>query len=127
MMSFQTDKQRVNGLGTAHEGAHHFWVQRLTAVALIPLSVLFVLPFAYNLGADFDRVRAAYAHPINAIIAILFFGVMFRHLQLGLQVVIEDYVHGKVKRMTCLLLNTAFCWVFALTGIFAVARIAFAA
>jgi len=126
-MSYKTDRQRVEGLGTAHDGVHHFWVQRLTAVALIPLAALFVLPFAYNLGGDFDDVRQAYAHPINAIIAILFFGVMFRHLQLGLQVVIEDYVHGKVKHLTCLLLNTAFCWLFGLTAIFAVARIAFAA
>ena len=126
-MDFQTDKQRALGHGTAHEGTHHFWIQRVTAVALIPLAVLFVLPFAYNLGGEFDEVRAAYAHPINAIIAILFFGVMFRHLQLGLQVVIEDYVHGKAKKMTCLLLNTAFCWLFGLTAIFAIARIAFTA
>ncbi|MEX0971050.1 MAG: succinate dehydrogenase, hydrophobic membrane anchor protein [Paracoccaceae bacterium] len=126
-MGYKTDRQRVEGLGTAHDGVHHFWVQRLTAVALVPLAILFVLPFAYNLGGDFNEVRAAYAHPINAIVAILFFGVMFRHLQLGLQVVIEDYVSGKAKRLTCLFLNTAFCWLFGLIAVFAVARIAFSA
>tara|TARA_R110002124_G_scaffold124678_4_gene283773 strand:+ start:4377 stop:4757 length:381 start_codon:yes stop_codon:yes gene_type:complete len=126
-MSFRTDRQRVEGLGTAHDGVHHFWLQRVTALALVPLAILFVLPFAYNLGGDFDDMRAAYAHPINAIIAILFFGVMFRHLQLGLQVVIEDYVSGKAMRLTCLFLNIGFCWLFGLAAVFAIARIAFTA
>ena len=124
-MDFHTDKQRAPGHGTAHEGTHHFWIQRVTAVALIPLAVLFVLPFAYNLGGDFDEVRAAYAHPINAIIAILFFGVMFRHLQLGLQVVIEDYIHKESVKVTSLLLVKGGALLLGACSAFAVLRLTF--
>jgi len=123
-MSYLTDRKRVQGLGSAKSGTHHFISQRVTAIALIPLVVLFVLPFGYNLGAGYDRVIAAYSHPINAIIAALFFITVFTHLRLGLQVVIEDYVHGKMARTALLLANTLFCWLFGLTGVFAVAKIA---
>jgi len=123
-MSYLTDRKRVQGLGSAKSGTHHFISQRVTAIALIPLVVLFVLPFGYNLGAGYDRVIAAYSHPINAIIAALFFITIFIHLRLGLQVVIEDYVHGKMARTALLLANTLFCWLFGLTGVFAVAKIA---
>ena len=123
-MSYLTDKKRVQGLGSAKTGTHHFISQRVTAIALIPLTVLFVLPFGYNLGAGYDRVIEAYSHPVNAIIAILFLFTVFTHLRLGLQVVIEDYVHGKTARTALLLANTLFCWLFGLTGIFAVAKIA---
>ena len=126
-MAYRTDRQRVLGLGSANEGAEHWWSQRLTAVALVPLALLFLFPFARSLGADFETVRATYAHPFNAIVAILFLGVAFRHLQLGVQVVIEDYVHGSAARTGALLANTLLCWAFALAGIFAVAKIAFTA
>ena len=123
-MSYLTDRKRVQGLGSAKMGTGHFINQRVTAIALIPLTVLFVLPFGYNLGAGYDRVIEAYSHPVNAIIAILFLFTVFMHLRLGLQVVIEDYVHGKTARTVLLLTNTLFCWLFGLTGIFAVAKIA---
>ena len=124
-MSYLTDRKRVSGLGSAKDGTHHFITQRITALALIPLAILFVIPFAYNLGATYDRVLEAYSHPVNAIIAILFFITVFTHLKLGLQVVIEDYVHGKFMRNTCLIANILFCWLFGLTGVFAIAKIAF--
>lgn len=124
-MSYLTDRKRVIGLGSAKDGTHHFITQRITALALIPLAILFVIPFAYNLGAGHERVLEAYSHPINAIIAILFFITAFTHLKLGLQVVIEDYVHGKFKRNLCLIVNVLFCWLFGLTGVFAIAKIAF--
>jgi succinate dehydrogenase / fumarate reductase membrane anchor subunit len=95
-------------------------------VALVPLAILFIFPLAATIGGSFEEVRQVYANPFNAIVAILFIAVMFRHLSLGLQVVIEDYVHGKTARTTALLLNTGFCWLFGLTGVFAVAKIAFA-
>ncbi len=123
-MSFLTDKKRVSGLGSAKEGVGHFISQRVTSIALIPLSILFVLPFGYNLGAGYDRVIEAYSHPINALIAILFIITTFTHLRLGLQMVIEDYVDGKFARVTLLLGNTLFCWLFGLTGVFAIAKIA---
>ena len=123
-MSHLTDKKRVHGLGSAKDGTGHFISQRVTAIALIPLVVLFTVPFGYNLGAGYDRVIEAYSHPVNAIVAILFFIALFTHLRLGLQVVIEDYVHGHGARTALLIANTLFCWLFGLTGVFAIAKIA---
>jgi succinate dehydrogenase / fumarate reductase membrane anchor subunit len=125
-MSYRTDRQRVTGLGTAKAGTGHWWAQRLTSVALVPLVLLFLFPFARSLGAPYEVVRATYAHPFNAIVAILLILVGFLHLQQGVQVVIEDYVHDKAARTALLLANTLLTWAFALTGIFAVAKIAFA-
>lgn len=126
-MRYQTDRQRVRGLGTAHEGTGHWWSQRLTSIALVPLTIFFLFPFVQNLGSDWETVRASYASPVNAIVAVLFFVVGFVHLQQGLQVVIEDYVHEKALRTAALLANTFLCWAFALAAVFAVAKIAFAA
>ena len=80
-----------------------------------------------QMRANFEAVRAIYAAPLNAIVAVLFFIVGFWHLQQGVQVVIEDYVHDKPTRTAAILLNTLLTWAFALTGIFAVAKIAFTA
>jgi succinate dehydrogenase / fumarate reductase, membrane anchor subunit len=126
-MSYRTVKARVLGLGTAHEGAGHWWSQRLTSIALVPLTFLFLFPFVRSLGDDFETVRATYAHPFHAIVAILFIGATFLHLQQGLQVVIEDYVHDRPLKTGALLANTLLCWAFGLSGIFAVAKIAFTA
>jgi succinate dehydrogenase membrane anchor subunit len=126
-MSYRTDRQRVAGLGSAHDGIDHWWSQRLTAIALVLLTLLFLFPFAQSLGGSFEAVRATYARPFHAIVAILFLLVAFRHLQLGIQVVIEDYISDKPLRTAALLANTLLCWAFALTGVFAVARIAFSA
>lgn len=126
-MGFRTDRQRVQGLGTAREGTGHWWRQRVTAVALVPLTLFFLFTFARNLGADFETVRATYASPFNAVMAILFILTACIHLQLGLQVVIEDYVHGHATRTAALLANILLTWALALTGVFAVARIAFSA
>ena len=125
-MAFRTPRARVRGLGAAKEGTHHFWQQRVTAVAMIPLTILFVIPFAGALGSGYEHARALYANPWHALIAVLFIGVGFRHLALGLQVVIEDYVPHHGWRAGLLIANTMFCFVFALAGIFAVAKIALA-
>ena len=124
-MSYNTSMSRVIGLGSAKDGVHHWWGQRLTSLALIPLSALFVIPLAGAIGGSFEYVRALYASPFNAIVAILFIAVTFRHLQQGLQVVIEDYVHARGPLIAALLGNILFCWLFGLTGVFAVAKMAF--
>jgi succinate dehydrogenase / fumarate reductase membrane anchor subunit len=124
-MGFRTDLQRVQGLGTAGDGVGHWWSQRLTSVAMVPLTVVFLFPFAQNLGGTWEAVRESYGHPFNAVVAILFLAVGFRHLQQGIQVVVEDYVHDKPLRTALLLANTLLTLAFAATGIFAVAKIAF--
>lgn len=125
-MSYRTDRQRVDGLGSAKEGVGHWWAQRISSIALVPLTLLFLFPFARHLGGDYETVRAAYAHPFNAIVALLLIITVFAHLKQGLQVVIEDYIHDKPMLVALQLLNTLFCWAMGLIGVFAVARIAFA-
>ncbi|HRO10774.1 succinate dehydrogenase, hydrophobic membrane anchor protein [Amaricoccus sp.] len=126
-MQFRTDRQRVQGLGASGDGVGHWWSQRITSIALVPLTIVFIFPFVQALGSDFERVREVYSHPFNAVVAILFFAVGFRHLQQGIQVVIEDYVHDKPLMVGLQLANTLLTFAFAMTAIFAVAMIAFAA
>ena len=124
-MSYKTDMARVTGLGSAKDGTHHWWSQRITSIALIPLTFFFVFPFARALSAPYEEVIAIYSSPFNAIMASLFIFVGFVHLMQGLQVVIEDYVHAKAMRTGLLLANTLFCWGLAFAGVFAIAKIAF--
>ena len=125
-MAYRTERQKVQGLGVSGHGAGHWWSQRVTSLALVPLTICFVFPFAQALGGTFEGVREVYGHPFNAVVAILFLAIGFLHLQQGIQVVIEDYVHDKRLRMVLLLANTLFTAAFGFTGIFAVAKIAFA-
>ncbi len=122
-MSFLTDRARANNHGSAKEGTDHWWQQRVTAVALVPLGLFFIFPFARALGSGYEAVIALYSHPLHAIVACLFILVAFNHLRLGLQVVIEDYVHGMIKT-PAMLANIAFCGAFAFAGVFAIVRIA---
>lgn len=124
-MSYLTDRVRVTGLGSARDGTDHFWRQRITAIALVPLGLLFIFPFAIALGDGYEAVRALYGAPYHAIVAGLFILVGCNHLRLGIQVVVEDYVHGGA-RAAILVLNTLICTLFAFGGLFAIARIAFA-
>ncbi len=124
-MRFQTDRQRVEGLGSAKDGTTEWWRQRVSAVALLPLVALFVFPLARAIGADYDAVRAIYQNPFNAIVAVLFFITIMAHLRQGLQEVIVDYVHGKAALTTALLANTMFTALIGVIGVFSVAKIAF--
>ncbi len=124
-MGFQTNFRKVEGLGSSKEGTHHWWLQRLSAIALIPLALLFVYTFLPTLGTGYDTFIATYSSLGNAIIAILFLIVGFFHLRLGMQVVIEDYVHAKFWKVLLIVSNTLFCWGFMIVGVIAIARIAF--
>lgn len=122
-MTYQTSYKRVLGLGSAKDGTRHWWLLRLSSIALVPLAPLFVLSFARALGSGYDAVAATYANPWNALVAILFLLVGFQHLKDGLQVVIEDYMHGKAARTALIVLNSLLCWGLAIAGVFAVVRI----
>ncbi len=122
----RTPRARVSGLGASGQGTHHWWLQRISALALLPLTLLFMVPFAGLLGGGHTEALAHYAHPVHALVAVLFIAVAFRHLALGLQVVVEDYVHAKAWRTGLLVGNTMFCFAFGLAGVFAVLKIAFA-
>ncbi|GJM10972.1 MAG: succinate dehydrogenase membrane anchor subunit [Lysobacteraceae bacterium] len=92
-MSLRTPLGKAIGLGSAQSGAHHWWMQRVTAVALIPLALWFVWSLMSLLGADQATVQAWISQPLNAAMLMALVIAMFYHAQLGLQVVIEDYVH----------------------------------
>lgn len=126
-MSYITDRKRVDGVGSSIGGVDHWISQRLTAMALIPLTMLFLFPFMRTLGADHATMLQTYAHPFNAIVAVMFFIVLSKHLQQGLQVVIEDYVHGPRILLASLLLNRMVWAGVAVIAVFAVAKIAFSA
>ena len=124
-MDYRTDRNRVQGLGAAHEGAGHWWSQRITSIALIPLTLLFLFPFARALGQGHGAVLELYGHWGHAFVAILFLAVGFWHLMQGLQVVIEDYVPSKTPRTALILANTLLNGVLGAAGVFAVAKMAF--
>ncbi len=124
-MSMRTPLKNVRGLGSAKEGTSHWWHQKITAVALIPL---FVIALAYVIslvGADYERVRYILSLPFTSLILLLLIGMTFYHMKLGLQVVIEDYIHNEGSKMILLLLNSFFCVVVGLASALAVLKLAF--
>jgi succinate dehydrogenase / fumarate reductase membrane anchor subunit len=120
----QTPLKRARGLGSSKSGTHHFIVQRVTAVALIPL-VLWIIWLALALmHADYAHARALVHQPVNAVLLIAFVLAMFWHAQLGLQVVVEDYVHTRWLEVTAQLAIKFLCVLGALASVLAVVRIA---
>ena len=103
--SLRTPLAKARGLGSAKDGTHHFWLQRLTAVALIPLTVWFALSIASLATAGQAEVLSWMKSPLSATLMLSFIMAGFWHMKLGLQVVIEDYVHTESTKITCLILN----------------------
>lgn len=121
---FRTPLKNARGLGSAKDGVHHFVVQRMTAVALFFLG-LYLVGFLISLiGTDYAGARAAVGHPCNAVLLIAFLVTAFWHAQLGLQVVIEDYVHTPALAITSQLVVRFVCALAALASVLAVLRIA---
>ena len=125
MKTLRTPEARVRGLGSAHHGLAHWWAQRLTAVALIPLTLWFVAHLCATVGADFAAARASLHEPINAILTILLVLAGFHHGQLGLQVVIEDYVHAEWAKITLIVLVKLLAVALGAACLFAVLKVAF--
>lgn len=114
----------ARGLGSAHSGVRHWWVQRVTAAALVVLGIWFVVLVLGLLHADFLTARATVAQPWNAVLLIAFVLAMFWHAALGLQVVIEDYVHTRWKEVVFLVVVYFLAVLGALASVLAVLRIA---
>src|ERR1700692_3939885 len=125
--SLRTPLGRVIGLGSAKEGVEHWWRQRVTAVALVPLTLWFVIAVIGLVGADHSGVVAWVRSPVPAILLVLLLVATFYHAALGLQVVIEDYIHREAMRLAAVLIMRLLCIVFALRGIFAVLKLALGA
>ena len=126
-MTLRSPIGRVLGLGAAKEGASHWWSQRVTSIALLPLGMWFVVALLRMPDFTHDAVVLWIAAPVNAVLLLLLIGTLVYHSQLGVQVVVEDYVvHHGLKIATMMLLTFAHVIVAAL-AIFAVLRIAFTA
>ena len=123
--SLRTPLGRARGLGAAGHGVGHWWAQRLSALALVPLGLWLVLSAVPLAGADHAQAAAWAARPHVAILLVLTIAALFWHLKLGVQVVIEDYVADKGARLVALIANGALAIVLAVVGLFAVASLAF--
>lgn len=124
-MSLRTPLAQVRGLGSAKEGTHHWWLERITSAALIPLTLWFVICLISVSHYDHAQLVAWIARPLNTALLVLFLTLTFQHSILGLQVVIEDYVHQEGLRLAMLLLVKFALVLCAVIGVLAVLRIAF--
>ena len=123
-MSTQTPLSRVEGLGAAHSGTTHFWRQRVTAVALIPLSIWFAVAVLGSVGATEAETVGFFQHPVNAVLMAGFIVIALYHTVLGLQVLIDDYVYGDGAKIFLMLLNRAFALAVGAGCLLALLRIA---
>ncbi len=124
-MKFRAPLAQVRGLGSAKSGTHHWWMQRLTAVALVPLSLWFVASLISVVTADHTTAVAWLHSPLVAILACALIVAVFYHGQLGLQVVLEDYVHTEPWKLVGIVVAKLLCLLLATACLFAVLRIAF--
>jgi succinate dehydrogenase / fumarate reductase membrane anchor subunit len=116
---------RARGLGAAKSGLRHWWAQRVTAVALLPLSLYFVLSVWMLEGADRAQVAAYMAEPWNTVLFLCVIAALFYHLALGLQVVIEDYVPNEAKRIASIMFVNGLIVFCALACAVSVLKLAF--
>ncbi len=124
-MSMRSDLGKVRGLGAAHSGTEHFLMQRVTAIANVPL-VIFLLYFVIShLGAPRAAVLESLKNPLAAIALSLSIISITWHMKLGLQMVIEDYVHGHGAKITALLLNLFYALGLAAIGLYAILKMSF--
>jgi len=125
MVDLRSDLARVRGLGSAKDGVHHWWVQRLSAVALVPLGIWFVVSAIKLAGVPLPAFKLWLNTGANAFLMVLFVGTLFYHLKLGLQIVIEDYLHVEKTKVVALMLNTFATIFVGAFSIFALVKVAF--
>lgn len=124
-MSLRSPLARARGLGAAHNGTHHWWAQRLTAIALLPLLLWFAVAIVSLATADHATATAWLRAPVNAVLMLALIAALFHHMQLGLQVVIEDYVQGHARKFAALIAVRYGTVLLAIAAAFAVLKVAF--
>ena len=123
--SLRTPLSRVRGLGSARSGTGHFWKQRLTALANVPLAICFIVIIARLAGADHPSAVAILSGPLTGILLLLFLLSGLVHMRIGMQVIVEDYVHEEGAKVLCLMLNTFFTVAVGLACVYAILKISF--
>ncbi|HXJ02354.1 MAG TPA: succinate dehydrogenase, hydrophobic membrane anchor protein [Micropepsaceae bacterium] len=120
----RTPLAKIEGLGSAKSGTLHFWHQRMTAVALVPLSIWFAASALAYVGADQGAVAAYFAEPVNAVPMFLFILASTYHMSLGMQMIIEDYIHQEGQKIAALILNRFAAWTIGAASSFALIKMA---
>ena len=118
---------RARGMGASKSGLHHWWVERVTGIALVPLTVWFIYAVLHLLGAPQAAVHRFVANPVNTVLLLATVGMTFHHMQLGLQVVMEDYIDSRKWLTGSLLANKAVALILFLLCTISILRMAFTA
>jgi len=126
-VSLRTPLKQARGLGSAKDGVHHWLIQRLTALALIPLFVWFIISLVSMMGADYQAIQQWMSNPLVTVLLVVFVISLFYHSELGVQVVIEDYVSAKGARLAALILSRFVHFFLAAAAVVAVLQVAFGA
>ena len=126
-MNLRTPIKQARGVGSSGEGVHHWWLHRVSAIALIPLTLWFVAGVIGIVAQDYEAAVAWVRDPWVTVLLLLFVSTVFHHSMLGIQVVVEDYVHQRTALVVSLLLNTFLHYLFAAAALVAVLRISLGA
>jgi succinate dehydrogenase / fumarate reductase membrane anchor subunit len=124
-MSMRTPLGRVRGLGSAKSGTEHFWLQRLTAVSNVPLIIAFVVIVVSLVGRNHAAVAQILGSPLVAVLILLFILSITTHMRIGMQEIIEDYVHADLFKIALLAANTFFAVAVGLASAFAILKLSF--
>jgi succinate dehydrogenase / fumarate reductase membrane anchor subunit len=122
-VSMRTPLARVKGLGASGHGVEHWWIHRMTAVSNIPLIIAFVIIVAALAGSSYQEAIAIISHPLVAIILILAVISVTNHMRLGMQIIIEDYVHTKGYKIAAIIANNFYAVIIAVACLFAILKV----
>jgi succinate dehydrogenase / fumarate reductase membrane anchor subunit len=120
----QSPLARVRGAGSAKSGTHHWWMQRVSSIALLPLTIWFIVSLATNAGMSHAEVLIWIGTPFNAVLLLALIALTFQHTASGLQVIIEDYTNQEGLKIGLILLVKGLCWLLGIAAALAVLRIA---
>ena len=122
-VSMRTPLARVKGLGASGHGVEHWWIHRVTAVSNVPLIIAFVIIVAALAGSSYEGAIAIVSHPLTAILLILAVISVANHMRLGMQIVIEDYVHEKGYKIAAVIANNFYAVIIAVACLYAILKV----
>jgi len=122
-MSLQSPLARVRGLGSARQGSHHWWMQRISAIVLVPLCIWFVISILQLSSMGYAEVRVWMADPLSSVLLVMMLFALYYHAWLGVQVVIEDYIDSEWQKIACVLLVKFLALFAGLISIYSVLKV----